>query len=419
MTAPWSGRGKAAYAGLGFSPVARRWDEKASTSLGALAMTAAGAALADAGLKPSDIDGVFSSPTPLGGLWQPHPVPQEMFTRFRMSENSEDGVSTVSAEWLGRNLDVADGAYAYNTQDMFVLTNAAVDALLSGRCKAALVFRALPSFPGRYNQGGASSGAVARGPAQFELPFGFTGPSYHAMYFQRYLWKYGLSHDAMAPFAVRNRANGLRNSYGFYAQHRPVPLTPEDYLKSPWIVQPISMNDCDLPIMVSVAFVLTTAERARDLRQPPVYVLHQTGGKPAKRSASYTLEDFEAENGAGAKAAWSASGFSPKDMSFAQLYDGYLSMTPLWAEACGLCRPGEGIAFLGSPDADLDGKLPVNTSGGNNGSGRTHGASHIYDAVLQLRRQAHGHQVKDAALALVQVGPPIDWGCQILGREPL
>lgn len=417
MTVAWRGRAKTAYVGVGYAGGERRWDETPERALGTLAISAAKTAIADAGMSGLEIDAVFSSPVPLGGNWAPRPIPVGVAERWSMSDDTEDGISKVTAAWMARNLGLEASTLLVDTPDMFSLTNAAVDALLSGRCTTALVFRALPNFAGRYQHSGGVAAAQVEHDLQFELPFGFAGPSYHAMYFQRYLWKYGVDHREMANFAIRNRRNGLKCAYGFYAKHRPQELSVEEYLNGRWIIEPLSIHDCDLPIMVGAAFILTTAERAKDLKQHPIYVVEQAHFKPVKRSTSYTLEDFEESNSREAKAVWTKSGITTGDVDFAQLYDGYLSMTPLWAEAFGFCGPGEGIKFLTSPDAELDGRLPINTSGGNNGAGRSHGASHIYDAVLQLRGQATGHQVADAALSLVQVGPPIAWGCQLLSRD--
>ena len=102
------------------------------------------------------------------------------------------------------------------------------------------------------------------------------------MQFQRYMYKYDKTHDMMAPFVVNSRANGLKFPEGYWYQHRPTPLTTEEYLESRWVAEPANLYDNDIPIHTAAAFLFTTADRARDMRQPPVYVLgHASGGRSA------------------------------------------------------------------------------------------------------------------------------------------
>ena len=103
----------------------------------------------------------------------------------------------------------------------------------------------------------------------------FAGPPVYstAVEFQRYLYKYGKTHDMMAPFVTNSRANGLKFPEGYWYQHRPTPLTAEEYNESRWVAEPANLYDNDIPIHTAAAYLFTTAERARDMRQPPAYVL--------------------------------------------------------------------------------------------------------------------------------------------------
>ncbi len=404
----------AAFANVAFSPVTRRWDEQVETSLGAITLDTIREAVQGCGLALEDVDAVYASTYPLGGLWA-NTRHSGMSRRFAMSDAApHDGISYVSAEWATTNLGLQNPSIVSNHDDMFMMTNHANDALVDGRCKTAVIFRSLPNFQGRYNHGGQNAFTAIGGPAQYEMPYGYAVPALHASYFQRYLWKYGRKHKELAPFAVRNRTNGLLCEYGFYAQHRPVELTAEEYLAGRWIIEPLSIYDCDLPMMMASAFVMTTDERAKDLKHSPVYVLGQCGIEPTRRSVSYLLEDFEEQCREEAHRLWTESGVGPSDLDFAQLYDGFLVMTPFWAECFGFAEPGQGLPFLASSECDLTGTLPINTSGGNSGVGRCHGASHIVDTVLQLQKRAGARQIADAQVGLTQVGSPIAWGAQIL-----
>jgi acetyl-CoA acetyltransferase len=416
----WEQRGQAAFAGVGHSRIARRWDGSPAGSLAALTAEAVASALDDCGLKPADLDGIFCAPHSFDP-WAPRPVPPGM-DAYQMTGDPEDGISKISARWIGRNLGIAPDALHRDMASMFELTPAAVDAVCAGACSTALVVRALASLPGRYSESGAVSQPEVRGDLQYELPYGCAGSAYHALYFQRYLYRYGLAHEDLAPYAVKNRAAGLRAPFGYYYQFKPEPLTAGEYLSAKWIIEPVCLYDCDLPIMVAAAFVITTAERAATLRQPPVYVLGQGGIGPAPRSASYPYEAFEADNAAEARRIWSKAGAGPGDLDLANLYDGYLTIAPHWAEAFGLCAAGEGIAYLSTDNSSVTGRLPSQTCGGSNGVGRSHGAAHLYETVRQLRGTGGDRQVPGAETGLVVLGPPtaragVGWAAHVLGRN--
>ena len=99
------------------------------------------------------------------------------------------------------------------------------------------------------------------------------------MQFEAYCRKYGKNHDMMAPFVVNEKRNGLMFPEGFWAQHRPEVLTVEDYLSARWIAKPANLFDNDIPIMASGAYLFTTAERAKDMKQKPVYILNHASDR--------------------------------------------------------------------------------------------------------------------------------------------
>ena len=294
----WEHRGKVAFAGVGHAEVYRRWDETTETSSGALAIRAAMQAIEDCGLRPEDIDGVFSSPGPLGAAWAPRPVPALPMERFQMTPGDpEDGIAKVTAAWLVRNMGLTN-VKVCRDNDVIIGTvlNDAIDAVASGRCTYALVIRPLINFGGRYGQEGEAASDRASGASQFQYPYGFAGPARIASLFQRYLWKYHRRHEELADFVVNNRRNGLMTEYGYYHQHRPEPLTKEAYLCARWVTEPVNLFDCDLPVHTAAAFILTTGERARHLPHRPAYVLSRGGIRHRPRSVTAALEDLEEAN---------------------------------------------------------------------------------------------------------------------------
>ncbi len=411
----WQHSGKVAIVGIGHSPINRHWDEKPENSLGGLTIDAVEQAAADAGIPLKDIDGLFGSPWALGDAWSPRPVPAPMAERYQMTPNDpEDGISKVTSGWLARNMGLKNLKVQQDIQAFLGANiNNAIEAVAAGRCKCAVVIRSLNNFQGRYGQSGPNAGNEARGANQFTMPYGQAGPAGFAVYLTRYLWKYNLKPDDLADFAVNNRRNALMQDHGYWAENEPIPLTKEDYMLARWICWPIRLFDCDLPVMAAGAFIITTADRAKDLKHPPVYVLGHGGNAVQARG----LEEIEAGNATVARRTWESAGLGPKDMDFANLYDGYAVFTPLWIEAFGLAGKGDGIAFLKPERIAIEGSFPFNTSS-SNAAGRTHGVSHLYDAVVQIRGEAGPRQVKKHELGLVETGPPPNGHAQVLSRSP-
>ncbi len=412
----WEHSGTVAYAGVGHAEVYRRWNEEPETSLGSLAITAASRAIEDCGLTINDIDGIFSAPGPLGGEWLPRPVPESMTDRFLMSHDGNDGIAKVTAQWLAKNMGI-DNLKVSQDREAIIgsVLNDAINAVAVGKCNYALVLRPLNNFAGRYEQGGANSEEEVTGPGQFQLPYGFTGPARFATMFQRYLWKYKRNHDELANFVINNRRNGLMCEYSYYNQNKPEPLSRHEYLNARWICEPVNLYDCDMPVHTAAAFIITTADRARYLKQPPAYVLGRANTQHRARSVTFTLEDLEETNLEFARRLYDDAGISPRQIQFANLYDGFTVVTPLWVEAFGLCEKGQALQWMVDENISINGKLPLNTSGGSNGVVRTHGVSLHYDSILQIQGRAGERQVRNNDICIAESGPPPDSpGAQIL-----
>ncbi len=381
----WEHRGKVAVAGVGHSPVDRRWDANLEHSLGAYSILAAQRAMEDAGISGDEIDGVISGPGPLGDNWAPRPF-------FDPPYDSEDGLTKVTAEWLIRGLDLKNVRYvnSYPSQ-IGLLWGLAAQAVGDGRCNTCLMLYPVGNLAGRYRQ---ELQTHARGPAQWTNPWSWAGIAAWAYSFDQYCRKYGSNHDRMAPFVVNLRRNGLMVDWGVYTVHNPNPITIADYLNARWICKPMSLFDADMPVQGATCYVITSAERARDMAQPPIYILNHAQAQHRVRSSVETIEETEAWTDRMARMIFEGSGLGPADIDIFNPYDGFTLFSQYWLEAFqwhGVKR-GEAHDFYAG-DISVEGPHPFLSSGGNIGTGRTRSAI-FTDCIEQLRGTAGRRQVK-------------------------
>ena len=412
----WEHRGKVAAVGIGMSPTARRWDGNLENSLGAWGMIAVQNCLDDAGVSIDDIDGVVTCPVGMGGPWGPRPY-------FAPPYDTEDGLSGMSADWLVQNMGMKN--VRFTSHGPGCIANAmcvGAQAVGDGLANNLLVVRASGNLEGRYGHevNNPNAGDTIGGAGQWDRPYGFSGgPEQVAYVFDQYCRKYGSNHDRMAPFVVNQRRNGLMMPEGYYAQHRPDVFTLEDYLTGRWIWKPMSINDCDLPIQTAAAFLFTTAERAKDMKQPPAYVLNHASHRARPRSSSATLEEYEKSTSMLARQMYEGAGLTPSDLDVFNPYDGFALFTQYYLEAFqwhGVKR-GEAHDFYAG-DISVEGPHPFMPSGGNNGSGRTRWW-HYIDAIQQLQGRAGQRQVKVRAETSVAGGPmPMGGDWMFFGKSP-
>jgi acetyl-CoA acetyltransferase len=212
---------------------------------------------------------------------------------------------------------------------------------------------------------------------------------------------YGVSEEEIARVAVLQREHAARNPRAvFYGQ----PLAVADVINSRYIAKPVHLLDCDMPVNATVAFIVTSSERAVDLRQPPVLIHGWAHG----RSGDPSLESWSRyESGVSAICAnrlWRLTGLSAKDIHTANLYDGYSIIFLQWLEELGFCGPGQAVHYLAEGHTKLGGAVPMNTAGGALSEGRTHSAGHLAETVLQLRHAAESRQVPGVEVGLVTAG---------------
>jgi acetyl-CoA acetyltransferase len=208
----------------------------------------------------------------------------------------------------------------------------------------------------------------------------------------------------MATVVVRSRENASRNTDAVFFGK---PVTRGEYLEAKMIADPLSILDCDMPVDGCGAFVLTTADRAKSLREPPAYIVGGASlGLPPRRTVVPTLEDAMASASALGRALWRSTGMSPSDVTHVHVHDGFSWYVYLWLEALGLFPEGEAFLALQDDTTAPHGTLPLNTSGGSLGTGRLHGTPYIADAVRQIQGQCGDRKIADPSVGLVQIGAP-------------
>ncbi|MET8981547.1 lipid-transfer protein [Streptomyces sp. NPDC004539] len=363
---------RAAVTGIG----ATEFSKDSGRSELRLAAEAVRAAIEDAGLKPTDVDGMVT---------------------FTMDTNPE--VSVAQACGIGELAYFSRVHYGGGAACGTVLQ--AAMAVATGIAETVVCYRAFNERSGRRFGAGVtrrepSAEGVALG---WTLPFGLLTPaSWVAMTAQRYLHTYGLTPDAFGEVAVVGRRYAATNPAAYFYGR---PITLEDHAASRWIVEPLRLLDCCQETDGGQALIVTTPERARDLPNPPVLVAAAAQGaaKGQEQMTGFYRGDLTAlpEMAAVADRLWTASSLTPDDIDVAILYDHFTPYVLMQLEAFGFCRPGDASGFVA---ADT---LPLNTHGGQLGEAYLHGMNGIAEAVRQLRGTAV-NQVPGAGTALVTAG---------------
>ncbi|MCZ6545220.1 MAG: hypothetical protein O6913_05910 [Chloroflexi bacterium] len=407
----WEHRGKVAAVGVGHSPTFRRWDGKAETSVGALTILALRRAIEDAGVAPDQIDGLVVVPvTTTGAFWEEgKPVPMDVVNAFTPTSDPLDGIAKLSAEWLLANMPELTNVQftMYGPTCMSNALNVVAQAVGDGLTHTCLVVKSWHNFEGRYYQGGANAGETLPGSDAMTRLWGTPACYGTALQFAEYCRKYGKSHEMMAAFMENSRRNGLMFPEGYWAQHRPEELTAEDYLAARWIAKPASLFDNDIPIMMSGAYLFTTAERAQDMRQKPVYILNHASSNTRPRSLTPTLDEVEEDTARTARKLYEGAGITAADLSFENMYDGFSLFHQFHLEGLGYrgIKFGEALDFY-QTDISIEGPNPVSPSGGNIGSGRSRVWLHT-DCIQQLQGRAGDRQVTGVKPEVAVSGGPM------------
>jgi acetyl-CoA acetyltransferase len=254
-------------------------------------------------------------------------------------------------------------------------------------------------------------------PKEFAPEYGWFGaPATHALGARRHMFEYGTTREQFAQGALAFREHALRNPDAVMKK----PLTMADYFEARMIVEPYGLFDCSLESDGAGAVVITSAERARGLRRPPVYI---KGFGSFNNLRGWLVDDHMFKTAAieSGKTAFRMAGLGPADIDTAQIYDCFTGMVIAQLEDYGFCPKGEGGPFVQSGALRLDGALPTNTSGGQLSEAHVEGMLQIVEAVRQLRHAyPPERQVPGAETALVSGhgGNTVCHSSLILARSP-
>ncbi len=249
------------------------------------------------------------------------------------------------------------------------------------------------SYGGEDGAGGAYN--AAGNSIQYDRAYGMTSPgAYVAMMYQRYAQQYGVPDGALAPLALNNRRNAQKNPLAVMTDD----LTEDDYMDSRFITEPLRLYDYCMINDGGVALIVTTPERAKDLKKPAVLV--QATASSSDLTSHYTKPDlFQKAANDVARELRQTSGFAPEDIGTVHIYDNFTPIMLFSLEHFGFAPQGEGWQFIQDGRIALEGQLPVNTSGGHTSEGYMQGWALQAEAVRQARGDAGARQVPDADIS--------------------
>lgn len=359
-----------------------------------LCVEAALAALDDAGLTRGDVDGVITC----NAMAQPMLYHAEAFAEYLQ---------------IFPRYCMAVGAGGGTT---FSILHHAASAIVTGMADTVVIAMADSLRTGLSRQQ-ALLMQSSTGHPQFEQPFGATVPAYYALIAQAHMHEYGTRSEQFAEIAVAARAHAARNP----AAQKREPISVDDVMASRLIADPLHILDCSLVSDGGSAVVMTSAARARELAQPPVFLLGVGEGHSHEHISAARSLTTSAAKEAGERA-YAMAGLGASDMDFAQLYDCFTPTVLVELEDLGFCPKGEGGAFAASGALAPGGSLPVNTHGGllsHSHAGNPGSMFALTESVCQLRHSAGDRQVPGAEVGLVhaQGGIMSSHTALVLGRE--
>jgi acetyl-CoA acetyltransferase len=366
---------QACIVGVGETPYTR--GEGSGMSLLGLQLQAAVRAIEDAGLANDRIDGIIPFPR-LG-------VAEEFAASLGVRDLRFTATVNMGGAAPVASLQVAAMAVTSGAAD-YVLIPAGWNGYSGRRAREAVTFEA--ALPG---------GAIAR---DYYIPHGLTAPpQWYSIVARRHMHEFGTTQEQLGAVALAMRGHARLNPN---AVMRDKPMTIDDYLASPIIAGPYRLFDCCLETDGAAAAVVTSAERARDLKRDPVYIMGVASGQPYPADEFFNREDiFTTGLTLAAPRAFAMAGVSPADADFAQIYDCFTFEVIQQLEEAGFCERGEGGAFVADGRIELGGELPVNTHGGLLSEAHVLGMNHVVEAVRQLRHEAGDRQVRGAEIGVV------------------
>jgi acetyl-CoA acetyltransferase len=378
---------KVAFAGVGRGKYHRNLES--TDTPGTTTLRACMEAIEDAGISPSDVDGVCGS--------------------------------MVNSQFVQESLGLGDISWFANPELVFGnQLIAAINAIHSGAATCVLVYHTTHTFPFQSRKAaddrlrqraarleGRSSYGGFYGTGHLESePFGMSGATPYAAWAARYMYEFGVTREQLAMVAINAHTNGLSNPQAM----KRMPLTVEKYLAQKMVREPLGIYDMDIVVDGADAFILTTPERAADMKNKPVLIHSGTLGRAGKSTDIGTLDLATTGQAIVAKRLRESCDIDVTSTDLVYLYDGFSIIVMFWLESMGFCKRGEAAQFLAQNwDAEknrvqIRGRVPLNTHGGSLVEGATQGAGHVREAVKQLRGEAVERQVAGAKTALVTPG---------------
>jgi acetyl-CoA acetyltransferase len=382
MSTRYPVKDKIAIVGVGTTGYSRDLQGRTQRALAATAITRA---VEDAGLSAHDIDGIVGPP----GL---------------LPELIQDQVGFPELTWWGMS---TSPVHSFRVTD-------AMSAVFSGQCETAVVYHAKYRVPG-------NSRSAARDPfrsliqtpliggglatQQYYMPYNGLLNSYWG-WMGRYMHEYGASREDFGMISINGRTNATQNDLAAFRK----PITMQDYLDARMVREPMCLLDMDIPVDGADALVITTAERAKDLKKKPVYIHASAYGQLPETQDDLIVGLRSHGQHLAARALWERSDIKLPDVDLFYPYDGFSILAMTWIENVGYCQPGEGGAFLRQHwdsvenRVKVDGRVVFNSHGGALSEGATQGSGHIREAVYQLRGEAGPRQVDGVKTALLTPG---------------
>ncbi len=337
---------------------------------------AAKLALEDAGITKEDVDGLITC-----NSWvEPYLYHAEMIAEYMQ----------IFPRYC---LNVATGGGT----TLAIMQHAAT-AIASGVCNTVLITMADNMLSGLSRDKAIEAMSTA-GHAQFERPYGPPIPAFYALIAQAHMHAYGTTSEQLAAVSVACRKHASMNPA---AQMR-TPITVEDVLNSKIIADPLHLLDCSLVSDGGAAIIMTSAERAKDFKKKPVYMLGVGEGHSHEHISQARSLTTSAAKEAGERT-YAMAGLGPKDIDVAELYDCFTPVVIVELEDLGFCPKGEGGRFVEDGRVELGGELPINTHGGMMSHchpGHPGSMFSMTEAIFQLRNECGPRQVKDAEVAFV------------------
>jgi acetyl-CoA acetyltransferase len=363
-------------AGVGYSDLGRN----TGRSEGSLAVQAARAALDDAGLTSSDVDGLTAFPDRQGG----------------------DEFSGPTLNFVQRSLgiDVRFWMASGNGPAQLSCAISAAAAIECGLADVVLCFRSVVAQP-RTKVAAKRTSSVAWNEASFSAPYGAAGsaPKW-ALVAQRYLYESGTDPALLGSVVVNCRQHAQLNPRAVWHGQ---PITLDDYFDSPLVAEPLRRLDCDMPVDAAVAVILARADRAHDLRHAAARI--EAMSCAPGPAIEHDLMDFARQSSYYiGQELWTKTDLRPADVDVVEPYDGFSFQALQWLEDLGFCPPGEAGAMIAEGRCRIGAELPICTDGGQLGVGRYHGLEKLAQAARQVWGGAGQMQVHGAEVSLACAG---------------